>query len=81
MTNRYNLYKVESLKVKRNTYIHKIYITIIHSVIHLLILSGSQSVSQLVNKSVREACAVGIVFWIRSEIGYRKPHITPLFPG
>ena len=33
--------------------------TFIHSVIHSSILSGSQSVSQLVNKSMREACAVG----------------------
>ena len=44
--------------------------TFFHSVFHLLILSGDQSVSQLVNKSVREAYAVGIDFWIRSEIGY-----------
>ena len=51
--------------------------TFIHSVIHLLTWSGSQPV----NKFVREACAVGIVFWIRSEIGYRKPHTTPLFFG
>ena len=46
--------------------------TFIHSVFHLLILSGDQSVSQLVNKSVRESRAVGIDFWIRSEIGYRS---------
>ena len=28
---------------------------------------------------MREARALGIFFWIRSEIGYQKPHITPLF--
>ena len=55
--------------------------TFIHSVVNLLILSGSQSVSQLVNMSVQEACAVCIVFRIRSEIGYRKSHMNPLFSG
>ena len=47
--------------------------TLFHSVIHLLIFPVSQSV----NKSVREACALGIDFWIRSEKEYRKPHINP----
>ena len=28
---------------------------------------------------MREARALGIFFWIRSEIGYQKPHITPFF--
>ena len=28
---------------------------------------------------MREARALGIFFWIRSEIGYQKPYITPFF--
>ena len=49
--------------------------TFIHSVIHLLIWSGSQSVSQLVNKSVQEACVAGIDFWIIFILAGNKNHI------
>ena len=38
--------------------------TFIHSVIHLLILSGTQSV----NKSVREVCAVGIYGVLKADV-------------
>ena len=46
-----------------------------HSFIHLLILSVSQSVSQLVNKSVQEACVAGIDFWIIFIVTGSKNHI------